>query len=81
MSNEGKKGYLIDIVRLFYLTRPFPGTAHCDTFILKALPELLTEGAAICRHFLRHQRFRIPKYSETVSSLNLQAPHYVIYPG
>jgi hypothetical protein len=73
MSNLAKKSYLIDIVRVFRLARPFPGTTHCDIFISKALPELLTEGAATCRHLLRHQSFRITKYSETVSFLNLRA--------
>jgi hypothetical protein len=75
MSNSEKKKYLINIVRLFYLVRPFSRTTHCDIFISNALSQLLTEGIAICQHLLRHQRFRIPMYSETVSSLNLQAPH------
>jgi len=81
MSNTGKEKYLIDIVLLSWLVRPFLRTIHCDIFISKALPELLTEGVAICPHLLRHRRFRIRKYSETVSSLNLQAPHYENYPG
>ena len=81
MSNPGKKKYLIDIGLLFGLVKPFPRSTHCDIFISNALPELLTECAAICPHLLRHQHFRIRKYSGTVSSLNLQAPRYVNYPG
>jgi hypothetical protein len=53
MSNSGKKKYLIDIARFFFLVRPFFRTTHCDIFISNALPELLTEGAAICQHLLR----------------------------
>ena len=40
----------------------FSALHHCDSSRLKTFPELITKGAAIWPHLLRHQRFRKLEY-------------------
>ena len=81
MNNSAKNKYLIDFAVLILQCMPLFRITHCENFTPNEFPELLTVGVAICQHFLRQHQFRILKYSETVSSLELQTPHCVNYPG
>jgi len=73
MSDSGKKKYLIEFIGSFCLSGLYSALNIVDTFISNALPELHTEAWRSARIFRVINGSPYPEYSETFSSLNLQA--------
>jgi len=89
MSNSAIEKYPIDIVWLFKFVRHFAFVTPCGIFILIYFPNCSPKAQRFARISFVINGFAYPSIGvslrsltcETVSSLNLQAPHYVNYPG